>query len=359
MTFLTENHLRAHLDIELPKMCMSLLRTTMSNKKWLEEVIPLTYDIKRFRDGKKIELPYSQLLNIIETIPAKSRILLHGEAGIGKSTTLSELCISWKDRTALTRRFAHAYLIPIRDIVSPYASPDEIICCDLKIVPQQEEQALRRFIEFNSTSIIWFLDGYDERTSHGNEETTLDKLISGKDATNSTVVVTSREQDANVLSSILKNKIYEIHVKGFDDSDVRDYLEKLPKDWAPSYRDLVVNSSIPRELLKSPLVDAMICYIQQNVDKSSLKGKKDNLKLVSTCSILYAVCGFFLGIKQEKTTGRDLPHYTGYRDPWLSPKMKSIIRTIAKLAFHSTKSWKYNIHITKFTKNKVFEEFLI
>ena len=349
-------HIRRHYDKELPKSCMALLRTTMSADEWLGEIIPLAYDIKTLLGNQMIELPGLRIPYFLEITPPKSRILLYGEAGTGKSTTLSELCTSWKKRIQLSMRFSHAYLIPIRNIVNPYASLEHIICQDLEIVPAHEEQAVRRFIKFNSKSVIWFLDGYDERTSHGKKETTINKLISGKTATNSTVVVTSRSPDADLLSSIMTNKVAEIYMKGFDESGVRRYLNKLPTDWAPSYRNLVLNSNIPKELLKSPLIVAMVCYIHQKVKNGDKEGGINTIKLVNTSSVLDAVCGIFLGIKEEKAEGCELFKYAGYRDERLSKKVKGVIGTITKLAFHYLSAGKYDIHIDKFNENNVYED---
>ena len=348
----TATHIRAYFDEELPRSCMSLLR--MSEDAWLAEVTPLKYNIKSFHGDKVIDLPSTSVLSIIDKCKAKSRILLYGEAGTGKSTTLSELCISWKKRIGLTHRFAQAYLLLVRNIVSPYASLEHIICNDLNIVPPHKEQAVRRFIKFNSASIIWFVDGYDERSSRGKKETTIDKLISGKAAPNSTVVVSSRPQDTDVLSAIMKNKGIEIHVNGFDDSGVHTYLNKLPKDWAPTYRDLVVNSAIPGELLNIPIIVAMVCYIHQQVQSSPKRRERRLIKLVSTISVLDAVCGIFLGISEEKTTGCDFQHYTGYRDKQLTDKKIGMIKTITKLAFYSMKSGLYNMHIKQFAKYNIF-----
>ena len=337
-------------------MCMPLLR--LSEEDWLAEVTPLIYDIKSSHESRAVDVPRSSVLNIIKIIeknPAKSQILLYGEAGAGKSTTLNELCTFWKKRIGLTRRFAHAYLISVRNIVSPYASLEHIICQDLEMVPEHEEQSVRRFIKFNSASIIWFVDGYDEKTSHGKKETTIDKLISGKVALRSTVFVTSRPADVNILSFIMKNKTLEIHVKGFDDSGVKGYLKKLPKDWAPSYRDLVVKSSIPRELLRSPLIVAMVCYIHKQANNGSQQNMQDIMKLVSTRSVLDAACGVFLAIKEEKTKGCELSHYTGYRDELLTEKIKGFIRTMTKFAFQAIKMGKYDIPIEKLNRKNLYE----
>ena len=327
----------------------------MRKDTWLAQISPLRYDMTNVSEQGIRELPISNIIQTVTNAPKESRILLFGEGGSGKSTTVSSLCTKWNERSGLSERFAHAYLIPVRNIVNPYASLEHIICQDLKIIPQQHEQDVRRFIKFNSTSIIFFLDGYDERTSHGRDETTIDKLISGKDAPHSTVVVTSRPQDTSILSAIKIKRRLEVYVKGFDDSGVRNYLEKLPKSWAPTYAGLVQNSAIPRELLKSPIFLAMVCYIHQEYTKSD-ECEISDLKLVSTSSILDAVCGIFLGIKEEKTTGCDLQHYTGYRDDRLSTKMKGLIRIITKLAFNSTKKGEFSLHIEQLNENNVYEE---
>ena len=143
-------------------------------------------------------------------------------------------------------------MLPVRYIVSPYAKLEHIICQDLQNLPEQHELEVRRFIKFNSRSIIWFLYGYDERTSHGRDETTIDKLLSVKYAPHFTVIVTSRPQDATILSAFKIKRRLQVYVKGFDDSGIRHYLEKLPKSWAPTYAGLVHKGDIPRELLKSP-----------------------------------------------------------------------------------------------------------
>ena len=353
MHLISESHVRAHLVKELPRSCMALLRTSMCKETWLSQLSPLRYDMTNISEKGVRELPISDILQSVSGAPAGSRIFLFGEGGSGKSTTVNYLCTKWNERSGLTKRFPHAYLLPVRKIVSPYAFLEHIICQDLEIIPQENQQDVRRFIKFNSASIIWFVDGYDERAEHGKEETTIDKLISGENAPYSTVVITSRPQDANILSAIKIKRRLEVYVKGFDDSAVKHYLERLPKSWAPTYAYLVQNNAIPRELLKSPLFLAMVCYIHQ---ERSNQRKRRKFELVSTCAVLDAVCGIFLGIKEEKTPRRNFPHYTGYRDDRLSPKMKGLIRKITKLAFDSTKIGNFDLHIKKLHENDVYKE---
>ena len=335
---MTEQDLRAQV---LPGFCQALPR--MTGEEWLTDVTPLVYDIKIFQCDKIVDLRCSGILNIIkiiETSLVKKKILVYGEAGSGKSTTINELFTSWLKRTGLNK-FVHAYLINVRNIIAPHASLEHIICHDLRLVPSHQEANVMGSIKFNSSSIIWFLKDYKKKTDY---ETTIDKLISGKIAPNSAVVVSTRTEDADIISSIMPNKTHEIHVKGFDDSGVREYLKKLPKDWAPSYRHLVVDSGIPRELFKLPFIVAMVCHIHQ-------VGTTDNL--VSTSSVLDAVCGTVLNIYLEKSMRDGFIQFTGYRDPRLN-KM-GVLKQITKLAYHSTKIGKYNFDMQNLYENNMCE----
>ena len=330
---------------------MSLLRTDISYEEWLEHFIPLRYDLK-LSSATFVEIPISRIPYFIENISEPACVFVYGHAGAGKSTTLSYLCSKWNKGSEWSDRFAHAYLIPVRSIVSPYASLEHIICQDLKIVPPEHEQSIRRYIKFNGRSIIWFLDGYDEKTDHGSEEPTINKLISGTAAPKSTVVVTSRPHQAATLAAI--RKTYEIHVRGFDDIGVKRYLSQLPQAWAPSYELLMTNTSIPQEMLRTPLILAMRCYVHQKYYEHT--SEKSGLHLLSTCSVLDAVCGILLGIMEEKRTGRNLPHYAGYRDTRLGKKMRGIIISLCKLAFQATQMSKFDFSDDELNQNNIYEE---
>ena len=332
---------------------MSLLRADISNVEWLENFVPLRYDLKMSGGGFS-EISVSKMPNFIESFSEPTCVFLYGEAGIGKSTTLSYLCSEWNKGHVWSDRFAHAYLITVRSITNHTAPLEYIICHDLKLVPPEHEQSIRRFIKFNGRSVIFFVDGYDEKTDHGFNEITINKLISRKCSPNSTVVVSSRPHMAADLEAIRKTNTWEIHVRGFDDIGVKRYLNHLPQEWAPSYHDLMMNSSITQELLKSPLILAMRCYVHQKYYDRT--GERSSLHLVSTCSVLDAVCGILLGIMEEKKTGRHLQHYTSYRDERLGRKMRGITKALSKLAFHATQMNKFDFDVEELNENHIYDE---
>ena len=103
MCVFTEVQLRVHLNKELPRSCMALLRTNMRKDTWLAQISPLRYDLTKTSEKCVRELPVSDILQTISNAPEESRIFLFGEGGSGKSTTVNFLCTKWNERSALTK----------------------------------------------------------------------------------------------------------------------------------------------------------------------------------------------------------------------------------------------------------------
>ena len=211
------SELRSHLHEVLPQSCMALLRTDMAREDWLTRYVPLRANMKTIRGSEVTEQPVVNIVQAVEKLAHIRTVVIYGGEGTGKSSSLNHLASAWKNRSGLVERFSNLYLIPIRQINSPTSSLEHIICHDLKLVPPAQEQAVRRFIKFNAPAILWLLDGYDERLEHGMEQFTVNKLISGEYAPNSTVIVTSRPHASETLSSLVLENRSEMYLKGFDD----------------------------------------------------------------------------------------------------------------------------------------------
>ena len=196
---------------------MALLRTDMAREDWLTRYVPLRANMKTIRGSEVTEQPVVNIVQAVEKLAHIRTVVIYGGEGTGKSSSLNHLASAWKNRSGLVERFSNLYLIPIRQINSPTSSLEHIICHDLKLVPPAQEQAVRRFIKFNAPTILWLLDGYDERLEHGMEQFTVNKLISGEYAPNSTVIVTSRPHASETLSSLVLENRSEMYLKGFDD----------------------------------------------------------------------------------------------------------------------------------------------
>ena len=189
----------------------------MATEEWLTQYVPLRVNIKNVRGSDVTEQPVLNLVQTVENLVDTRTVVIYGDIGAGKSSSLSHLTSVWKNISGLVQRFSHVYLLPIRQINSTTSSLEHIICHDLKLVPAAQEHAVRRFIKFNAPAILWLLDGYDERIERGREQFTINKLIAGEYAPASTVIVTSRPHVSEHLSSLMVEKRSEIFLKGFDD----------------------------------------------------------------------------------------------------------------------------------------------
>ena len=250
----------------------------------LSPYVPLRYSMTMVTRSDTTQEPGNNIVTAIDNLGEASTVLIYGDAGTGKSTSLHHLKTQWLDQSGLAEKFEHLYLITIRDVASPTSSLEHIICNDLELFPAAKEQQVRRFIKFKSESIIWLLDGYDEQMSRGVREPTINKLISGEYAPKSTVVVTSRPNSAQLLLALLENtkrQVLEIHLTGFDDTGVKDYLAKLPHEWAPDCTHLANTIGLPRELLRLPLFLAMVSYLSKQHHERSMEGGGINQNLLN------------------------------------------------------------------------------
>ena len=345
--------MRSHYAAVLPQSCMALLRTDLAQEQWLAQYVPLRYNMT-FSGSDVTGHPVSNIVRAVESLTHTRTVLIYGDEGTGKSTSLNHLATAWRTGHGLVERFSNVFLIPIRQIKSPTSPLEHIICHDLELVPPDQEQSIRRFIKFNPSAILWLLDGFDERTDHGYGEPTINKLIKGTYAPRSKVVVTSRPHSKHTLSALVNRNRAEIHLTGYDDAGVKEYLRNLPQEWAPAYRDL--NDLIPRELLTLPLFLAMVSYVYKKHHERAGKRDVNIIQLFSIRSVLDAVVGILLGIMEEKEKARQLPQYQGYNDPRLTPKIKRIVKAISKLAFDSLRKKQLFIDIKDLEEHVTEEE---
>ena len=324
-------------------------------ESWLTQYVPLRYNTRITSKNGVTEHPGNNIAKEVENLKDVYSMILYGHEGTGKSSSLNYLAKVWKNESSgLAKTFLHLFLLPIREITNPTSDLEQIVCGDLKLVPQEQEQAVKRCIKFNSSKILWLLDGYDECTDHGTKEYTIDKLIAGTYAPRSKVVVTSRPHSEHALSALVKRNRAEIYLKGYDNAGVKEYLRNLPQEWAPAYRDL--NDLIPRELLSLPLFLAMVSYVYKKHHERAGKRDISILQLFSIRSVLDSVVGILLGIMEEKEKARQLPQYTGYSDPRLPPKKKRIVKAISKLAFDSIRKKQLFIDIKDLEEHVTEEE---
>lgn len=115
------------------------------------------------------------------------RIMLYGDAGMGKTELLRRIVQSWLDETSdVAHRFTFLFLLPM-SMVRSY-SLNTIICRDIGLLPQCES-GLHKLLSQHSDRVLFLLDSYEDLHFDISD---INKLIKRDLFPRSVVIVTSR-----------------------------------------------------------------------------------------------------------------------------------------------------------------------
>ena len=188
--------------------------TRLSMKKE-EQLVPVDYT-KLFEKTKKGLFP--------------KRILVEGQAGIGKSTFVKKLALDWvePDETSVPeernvlKKFELVLLIKLREVSHCVTLQDVIRSSDL--FPEEDGHLtddLLHYITENQAKILLVFDGYDEYREGINSD--VYRVFKGDKLRDCCVLMTSRSSQAD---DVREYADVEAAVTGFDGEDIKKYLEK-------------------------------------------------------------------------------------------------------------------------------------
>ena len=190
--------------------------TRLSMKKE-EETVPVDYT-KLFMKTKEGLVP--------------KRILVEGQAGIGKSTFVKKLCLDWvsgePDETNVSKeenvvkKFELALFIKLRDVSHCQTLRDVIRCSDL--LPEEDKHltdALRHYITENQDKVLLVFDGYDEYGKGRDSE--VFEVFQADNLRDCCVLITSRSSQADDVREFAD---VQAEVTGFNKDDIVEYLTK-------------------------------------------------------------------------------------------------------------------------------------
>ncbi|KAF9101881.1 hypothetical protein BGX27_011288 [Mortierella sp. AM989] len=257
------------LDLESCYINLAVVEAHGQREKDKQDLKTQASTFQRMRSHEKIEgtslsssIPLEDLFNERELrngyndVPKK--ILIHGRAGIGKTTLckkLVQLSLNglWKDR------FDAVLWLPLRElkyyksrnleglISEKYFSP----CSNLK------SMALARasYTQVESGRVLFILDGLDEFQTGG--DSTLGDFLSLLFGQRH-VVITSRP--SGVDKSILPIIDLELETIGFSSQNVKDYLQKVVPEVAKSVEDFIRRTPVIQGLVNIPIQLDAICF---------------------------------------------------------------------------------------------------
>ncbi|KAF9081303.1 hypothetical protein BGX27_004989, partial [Mortierella sp. AM989] len=213
--------------------------TNMTSSIPLEEL----FSQQELRNGKK-DVPKT--------------ILIHGRAGIGK-TTLCKKLVQLSQSGRWKGRFDAVLWLPLRELRSrrPQGLGDLVIKKYFSQYPLSKSTSLARalFTQAQNGKVLFILDGLDELQTDG--DPTLDDFVLQL-LRQQYIVITSRP--SGIDKSILPTIDLELETVGFSTQNIKDYLQKVIPEAAKDVEDFIQRTPVIQGLVNIPVQLDAICF---------------------------------------------------------------------------------------------------
>ena len=223
---------------------------------------------------KKQHLPDDEFRKLIQPGQPPYRILLDGEAGVGKTTFLAKLANDWMTGTHF-KDIELLFRIPLREaeksdqfgnIVQKYLSDATIY-----------GKRLDEYVRTHQSKVMLLLDGLDEfkgDISGVGENNVLAKIIGGDKFKECVVVITTRPWRADKIlnNSKLEDKFTFVTVEGFAEENIKEYAGKFfhaDQSMAKSLQQFLEDDTEKGGVFSTlmapfPIFLAMLCHVWKN-----------------------------------------------------------------------------------------------
>ncbi len=248
---------------------------------------------------KRTPIFYGSLFKVKESKKPVKKLIVEGNAGIGKTTVCTMLAEGWAEGKILTQ-FNCVLLLPLRDqLVSPASSlpdllalhhPDEIIC----------ESVVRYLKRTRGKGVLIIADGWDELSEANRSKTSfLHNLLFGRLLPSASVVLTSRPSASAPLHN-LPSVDRLIEVVGFNEENIKQYIESEFEQFPEKASSLIKqleNNPVIQSVCSVPLNCAIVCNLWHTLDQ----------ELPRTLTELYTQIVFNIILRSIKKNFLDCP----------------------------------------------------
>ena len=219
---------------------------------------------------KRTPILHGDLFNVEEGKKPVRKLIVEGNAGIGKTTLCTMLTEEWTNGEILTQ-FDCVLLLPLRDQLMSSASslpdllplyhPDETVCGSV----------VQRLKRTRGKGVLIIADGWDELSMESRSKNSfVYHLLFGRLLPSACVLLTSRPAASAPLHNLpTVNRLVE--VVGFNEENVKQYIEsefdKCPEK-ASSLIEQLENNPLIASVCSVPLNCAIICNVWQTLDRT-------------------------------------------------------------------------------------------
>ncbi len=218
---------------------------------------------------KRTPILHGDLFKIEESKKPVKKLIVEGNAGIGKTTLCTMLAEGWAEGKTLTQ-FNCVLLLPLRDqLVSSASSlpdllalhhPDETIC----------ESVAQQLKKTRGKGVLIIADGWDELSeANRSKRSFLHSLLFGRLLPSASILLTSRPSVSAPLHNLPSvNRVVE--VVGFNEESIKQYIEsefeQFPEK-ASSLIEQLENNPVIQSVCSVPLNCAIVCNLWHTLDQ--------------------------------------------------------------------------------------------
>ena len=215
---------------------------------------------------KKLPLLYEKLLDIKINGMLPRRLMVQGEAGVGKSTFLTKIVYDWCEGTHF-KEFRLVLVVPLREVKAGM-SVGEIVKNYLSNENEVTAEQLDAFVRMFPRQVLILLDGYDEYAGNVNSEECGDPILDilrCKECMKCQVIVTTRTWKVHHIrnNAELRKHYAFIVVEGFKRENVAEYVSRFFKGNEEAAQSLIQfmekGSVVTEHMSPYPIYCAMLC----------------------------------------------------------------------------------------------------
>ncbi|XP_078600185.1 NLR family CARD domain-containing protein 4-like [Branchiostoma floridae x Branchiostoma japonicum] len=231
----------------------------------IEDIFTTVDLVTRTQQGGHIErraLPSTvDALTARPNCPQPRRILIEGNAGIGKTTEVSKLAFDWAEgRSAVLEKYDLVFPIALRKVGKSQSLTE---CIFDQLLPEDvrfQESDLETYLKGNDRVLI-ILDGFDEWVIHEGHDVT--KLLTGKVLRDCCLLVTTRPSHTPQLQSLMCPDT-QVEITGFSQDNIRTYVHRFftgDEAKAAALVSKMDSSLIPTGILATPILLLLTCMM--------------------------------------------------------------------------------------------------
>ena len=194
------------------------------------------------------------------------RILVEGQAGVGKSTFVSLMVYDWACASPNLEHFKLVLFVELKQMKGNLKNDIYELLFPRDFYYSADH--LFQYITANQESVLFILDGYDEVNPSRLPE--VEDLIMGKIFRNATVIVTSRPGKGSRVHWFMDSRI---EITGFTSENIHEFVFKYFQDDAPMAESLVAQLEmhpVAEHIARIPLTAMLICAMWEEMPQAAL-----------------------------------------------------------------------------------------